>query len=174
MAMADSDGKTYKLQATPFANRRSYLDIDQTLTGVRRRFADNDLFRSEAEICSLWLVPQGQTYDGMQVFWQTRNLTGDNVRERSYANLYPRLTTRSNTYTVHFRVQTLKKAKNGLATEWNEATNLVTSDFRGSSVIERYLDTSDNTIPDYATAANPAPLDNFYKVRVIETKQFNP
>ncbi|HSI87283.1 MAG TPA: Verru_Chthon cassette protein A [Candidatus Methylacidiphilales bacterium] len=175
LAMQDSDCKTYKVQSTAYANRRSYLDIDQTLTGIRRRFADNDLFRSESEICSLWLVPQGQTYDAMQTFWQTRTLTGDNVRERPYANLYPRLTTRSNTYTVHFRVQTLKKAKNGApVTEWNETNNLVTSDFRGSSVIERYLDTANTAIPDYATAVNPAPLDNFYKVRVIETKQFNP
>ena len=39
-------------------------------------------------------------------------LTGDNMLERPYAHLYPKLTTKSNTYTVHVRVQALKKATN--------------------------------------------------------------
>jgi len=44
--------------------------------------------------------------------------------------------------------------------------------------MERYLDTSDTTIPDYATLSQPLSagqaIDNYYKFRVIETKQFTP
>ena len=40
----------------------------------------------------------------------THYLTGDNSRERIYATIYPRLTTKSNTYTVHMRVQNSRKS----------------------------------------------------------------
>lgn len=54
----------------------------------------------------------------------THYLTGDNSRERPYATIYPRLTTKSNTYTVHMCVQPLKKVKSGPADIWTEARTL--------------------------------------------------
>jgi len=47
-------------------------------------------------------------------------------------------------------------------------------EYRGSATLERYLDTSNTSIPDYATATSPAPIDHYYKFRVVETKRFNP
>jgi uncharacterized protein (TIGR02600 family) len=188
-----SDGQTYKSQApSSEANPRYYLDLVQTLTGFQNMFdhgttdsgsGNPDIFRSAAQICNIWLVPTGlgQTYSSMPTFWGGASggsagtaLTGDNSREKTYANLYPRFTTKSNTYTVHYRVQTLKKLKTTSASQWLEGTDLVTGEYRGSSTIERYLDVSNTSIPDYATASNPPPLDNFYKFRVVETKQFTP
>ena len=182
LAIPTSDGPTYKLPGA--TNRRYFIDLLQTLTGFTNRFVTDDIFRSASEICSIWLVPSGlsQSYASMQSFWTgtgTVNgaLTGDNVRERPYADIYSRLTTKSNTFTVHFRVETLKKVPTSPVAQWIEGTDVITGDIRGSSTIERYLDTSDPRIPDYASAANPLAqpaIDNFYKFRVIETKQFNP
>ena len=177
LAVNAADGQNYKYYGLGAKNPRYYLDMDQTLLGFTNRFNSNDVFHSASEICSLWLVPEGQTYSGMQAFWSGSNssLTGDNSREHPYADIYPRLTTKSNTYTVHFRVQTLKKVHNTKASQWIEGTDQVTGEYRGSSTIERYLDTSNPNIPDYATAAGPQPpLDTFYKFRVLETKQFVP
>jgi len=192
LAIPTSDGTTYKASsATP--NRRYYIDLNATLTQFSNMFSTGkpdgsgsapDIFRSAAQICSLWLIPSGTpagalTYSSMQAFWKASGinggaLTGDNVRERPYADLYPRLTTKSNTFTVHYRVETLKKLNTTAVNQWVEGTDIVTGEYRGSSTLERYLDTSDQSIPDYATAANPASIDTYYKFRVIETKQFTP
>ena len=75
---------------------------------------------------------------------------------------------------MHYRVQTLGKVRSTPANQWVEGKDTVTGEYRGSSTIERYLDTSDTTIPDYATASNPQPIDHFYKFRVLETRQFAP
>ncbi|HEX4086013.1 MAG TPA: Verru_Chthon cassette protein A [Chthoniobacteraceae bacterium] len=173
---------TYKLGTPPGNSLRNYMDLDQTLTGFTNRFNSNniigsDVFRSASEICSIWLVPQGQTYANMQNYWANYPLTGDNSREKPYADIYPRLTTKSNTFTVHYRVQALKKSRNTNPAEWVEGTDQVTGEYRGYSTIERYLDTTSSGIPDYATASSPqAPqsMDSFYKFRVLETKQFAP
>ena len=97
------------------------------------------------------------------------------MRERPYSTLYPRLTTKSNTYTPHFRVQTLQKNPTTSATEWNEARDKVQSEFRGSAIVERYIDPSDPDLPDFALPANSAiPLDKFYRYRVMNMKRFAP
>ncbi len=198
LALPLSDDLTYKNTAihniTP--SRRYYLNLDETtgtLAGFTARFSANDLFRCAAEICNIWLVPSGTTpaltYVGMQSFWNpspvpttgTANgmLTGDNVRERPYTNIYPRLTTNSNTYTIHLRVQILKKVLGTPAGQWVEGSDVVAGEYRGSSTIERYLDTTE-AIPDYAAASTAAslaslpPMDDYYKIRVVETKQFVP
>jgi len=105
--------------------------------------------------------------------WPTHYLTGDNSREKPYANIYPRLTTKSNTYTVHYYVQTLQKIVGSSPTQWNEATDQVTGEYRGSTTIERYVNPSDATLPDFTSAPTTA-LDSWYKFRVISTKQFAP
>jgi hypothetical protein len=194
LAIPGTTGTTYKLTNT--TNYRYFLDLAQTLTGFNNMFTTGtpdgsgstpDIFRSATQICNIWLVPAGQslTYAGMRAFWLNTTasggiLTGDNVRERPYANLYQKLTTKSNTFTIHMRVQTLKMAKvvDPTYASWVEGSDQIVGEYRGSSTIERYLDTSSSNIPDYATLSQPLTagqaIDNFYKFRVIETKQFTP
>ncbi len=89
---------------------------------IENRFAGNsvDAYLSESEICTVPLVPQGRastsvaaTQTALDSFWNSSTgagrLTGDNIRELPYAQIYSRLTTRSNSYTVHVRVQVLQK-----------------------------------------------------------------
>lgn len=167
---------------------RKDIDLDKTMEGFERRFdpvkyglsQKPDLFRSPGEICQLPLVPVGATYAGMGTFWNTYRGTGDNSRERPYATIYPRLTTKSNTFTVHFRVQTLKKSPLTGSEIWDETKDRVESEYRGSQTVERYVDPSDPRIPDYADPAvynsndprtNPS-LDGFYRFRTLSTKRF--
>ena len=182
-----------------------------TLRAFEDRFNSGDIFRSASEICSVPLVPDNvASSDGTQSFdssvtsylkdytkianfWNVCKLTGDNAREEPYGDLYPRLTTKSNTYTIHVRVQTLKKA---LATDpatfvdpadtsTGSTKDVVTAEYRGSFQIERYVDpnagaTNNNdpttpTFPDYATntaAATTTPISKFYKFHTIGTKDF--
>jgi len=72
-------------------------------------------------------------------------------------------------------VQTLKKLPNSTATVWTEGSDLVTSEARGSVVIERYLDPNDASIPDYG--ANPATtpsLESHYQFRTLSMNRFAP
>ena len=167
----------------------------ETLKQFQARFDGGDLFRSPSEICSLFLYPGTQPTPANPsapgtplVLWDANNanilnwwyanpgttrksLTGDNMRERPYDTLYPRLTTKSNSYTVHFRVQVLKKVPGTSVTQWVDGKDVVASEYRGSSLIERYIDPSDPNLPDFAV--NPtATLDNYYKFRVVSTKKF--
>ncbi len=114
----------------------------------------------------------------MQKYWESHQLTGDNSRERPYANIYPLLTTKSNTFTIHFRVQALQPAQTAGAdpTMWREGTDQVTSEYRGSQTIERYVDPN-VPLPDYASFADPTtatPPSSYYRFRVVSTRQFSP
>lgn len=162
------------------------LDADKTLSQFAARFASGDIFRSASEICSIDLVPvHGSapslpiTRAKMDAFWNSFPVTGDNVRERPYANLYPLLTTKSNTYTVHYRVQSLKQTPGGDYSTWREDRDSVLGQFRGSQTVERYIDPGDS-IPDYASALAGGsfppskPLSDYYRFRVLSTRQFAP
>ena len=123
-------------------------------------------------------------HDGIKAWWYAnpgttrKSLTGTNMRDKPYAYLYPRLTTKSNSYTVHFLVQTLKQsAASAAAKQWVEGQDQVMSEYRGSSLIERYIDPGDPNLPDFANPADPnsnATLDNYYRFRVVSTKKFAP
>lgn len=158
-------------------NYRNEIDADATLTQFQKRFDANDVFHSESEICSMFLVPQGQSASGMQNFWTQNALTGDNLRERPYAGLYPRLTTKSNTYAVHVDVQSLRQADRGSSGQWNtwvEGRDRVTGEYRGMAIVERYLDLSDN-LPDFAQAGGTGDsLAKHCKLRVVMTRRFSP
>lgn len=187
---------------------------DQTLLQFQQRFANGDIFHSPSEICSLWLYPAQQptgtnslVNTNSLVAWDSANanikawwygnpgttrkgMTGDNLRERPYSYIYPRLTTKSNTYTVHYRVQVLQQVTSRRVTStdwqaWNESTDKIIGDQRGSTMIERYIDPADPTLPDFAglkdtfgntLAANSLQLimDCYYRFRVISTKAFTP
>ena len=101
-------------------------------------------------------------------------------RERPYADIYARITTKSNSFTVYYRVQTLKNPPTSGATTWTEGQGAVLGDFRGSTTLERYIDPNDLGIPDYADPANlppnpiPANLETHYKWRVVENTRFSP
>jgi hypothetical protein len=116
----------------------------------------------------------------MKTFWQNHPLTGDNSRERPYTNLQARLTTKSNTFTVHYWVQTLKKAPGGSASVWDESKDMVTGEMRGSETIERYINPNETGIPDYAaeysgsSSASPTDLGAFYRWRTVQTRRFAP
>lgn len=48
-----------------------------------------------------------------------------------------------------------------------------TGEYRGATLIERYVELGDSSVPDFATNAD-AILDNFYKVRIVTNKKFSP
>ncbi|MDX6765326.1 MAG: Verru_Chthon cassette protein A [Candidatus Methylacidiphilales bacterium] len=181
---------TYKAGPTQNTNTRLPLNIPNTLLQFEDKFARNDVFRSPSQICEIHMVPQGEsvsaipgsggfqtTYDSWASnYWNTNRLTGDNVRERVYANLLGRMTTKSNTFTVHVRAQTLKKSIATTANVWDETRDKVTGEYRGSTLIERYINPNDTTIPDFATTwpTSTTDLGPSYKWRTVNSRQFAP
>jgi len=199
MTIPNTDGTAYKQPLNPgswpspsVGNYRNALNVPATLAQFDARMTTKkDLFRSASEICSIDLVPANFTTPvdspgtaawraDMDTLWKSYALTGDNERERPYANMYPLLTTKSNTFTIHFRVQTLKQAvaANAPAASWNtwtEGAGVVTAEYRGSQIIERYVDPSDTTIPDFTAGTSTSQtLAPYYKFRVLSNKQFAP
>lgn len=173
-----SSGATGAFYSTISIRRKLNLsETEGTLKSFENLFAQNQIFRSETQICSVPLIPSDAAWSANfeTSYWDSRRLTGDNSREMPYTQLLPRLTTRSNTYTVHFRVQTLKKSPVGDAGVWTEGRDKVTAELRGSRTIERYLDPNDTRIPDYASdpAATPT-LDSFYRWRSLYNRTFAP
>lgn len=163
----------------------------------------NGLFRSASQICEMHLVPDvsGGTSDGgenvssvngltssstasqiesaMTTFWQNHSPTGDNTRERPYSNLYARVTTRSNTFRVHVRAQLIRKARSVEPTKIDPDKDAIVSEYRGSTLIERFIDPTNATIvlPDYGASSSPlteVPLEAFYQFRTLESKRFSP
>jgi len=176
--------------AVPIAQTFRYpINIPETLKYFDSRFSTNGVFRSASEICDILLIPDptaspaaapypttaAVTTNNIDDFWKNfGQLTGDNLRENPYALIYERLTTRSNTYTVHVWVQTLKKVVSTDVSTWTEDKDRVTGEFRGSFSIERYLDPADPDIPDAATLTTSDNLNRFYRYRVLNVSQFNP
>ena len=182
-------------------NYRYPIDVDATLTLFADRFtaANNNPFKSATEICDMFLVPKPETVTASGVipatktpytttigstapltyttnFWQSASGgagTADNLRERPYAALYPRLTTKSNTYTVHLRVQSLKKRPGSDPQTFDQTRDVVTSEYRGSFMIERFLESSASNFDITATSGTNSILGP-YKFRVVNTKQFSP
>jgi len=180
-----TDRKTGGPTTSASRNSRYTLNLNTntgTLRGFEDRFASGDIFRSAAEICTIPLVPNvsGASYSTMATWWPNYALTGDNSKERPYARIYPKLTTKSNTYTVHYRVEVLKKSPNSTTqTTWADGTDKVISTYRGSTTIERYVNPRDPALPDYASITTLPPtganaLPNFYKFRILGERQFNP
>lgn len=161
---------------------RFAIDIPATLKQFEDKFDSGDLFRIGTQICEINLYPKGQgisSASGMAAFWNNKTLTGDNLREKPYADIYPRVTTKSNSYTVHFKVQTLKKSSQSDPTQWIGGRDQVMGEYRGSALIERYIDINDDAFldkeNDFATQPiGDVNIDNFYKFRTISTKRFAP
>ncbi|HSI87227.1 MAG: Verru_Chthon cassette protein A [Candidatus Methylacidiphilales bacterium] len=193
MAIPTLDADKYKDSAYDPPNYYYNLNLNETtgtLAGFEQRFATGDIFRSASEICDIYLVPGSlvktgtppagtPSYNTMQTWWQTYLITGDNTREAPYGSIYPRLTTKSNTYTVHVMTQAIKKGRNSAADEFVDGQDTVTSEFRGSVLIQRYLDPNADYLvkADGLTPAGELDADAMvgpYKFRVLSTKQFSP
>ncbi len=156
---------------------RLRIDADKTLGQFTDVFNAGNVFRSASEICDLYLVPAGETLAGMGAFWTNHDLTSDNVRERVYTTLYPKLTVRSNIYTVHYKVQALRKRPGSPAATWTEGVDQVVGESRGYTTIERFLDPNNTSIPDYASSAAPyneTSASEFYHWRTIRNVPFAP
>ena len=190
----------------PVNPTETLVQFDEKFNGTAggaNHFSNNirGLFRSASQICEIHLIPDvsaGASSDGenlptatmtgftasnrqrqMDNFWRNHSPTGDNTRERPYSNIYPRVTTRSNTFRVHMRAQVIRKARSAGADTFDSTKDAIVADYRGSALIERYIDPTDTTnpIPDYGAASNPLtlpPLETFYKFRTLETKRFSP
>ncbi len=81
---------------------------------------------------------------------------------------------------VHFRVQTLiKNSKNPAGVFDTASGDAIGGEYRGSSIVERYVDPNDKTVPDFAAGSNSftqagTTLDAYYRYKVTRTKSFNP
>jgi uncharacterized protein (TIGR02600 family) len=189
------------------------IHAGETLKQFTARFAKNDIFHSPSEICALWLYPGRQptsatplgntnplvTWDpnnaNITGWWygssagdlKAKSLTGNNLRERPYNYIYPRLTTKSNTYQIHYRVQALQQTPTAHPRSYatwidpsaRGITDKVIGESRGSAMIERFIDPSDKSLPDFAANVSAGgftgrPLYDFYRCRVFNSKQFTP
>ncbi|MDQ3622049.1 MAG: Verru_Chthon cassette protein A [Verrucomicrobiota bacterium] len=207
-AFPSVDVNTYKTGLVAGKNYRYVVDRDETLEAFDDFFKEYErdhrlgFLKSASEICNFYLYPKGSTNTGVvrwsndetgiQTFWAANTLTGDNVREKPYADLYPRLTTKSNAYTVHIRAQALRQpvpsesdpAKRAqLYRQWNETSGGIIGEYRGCSTIERYIDPDDRRFNkahpetvqrgDYIDV-DKEPLEDAYRFRVALTKRFAP
>ncbi len=172
-AISPAVAATYKIAAaTPIPTIWNALDENATIQQIENRFAIGDAYLTEGEICSVPLVPSNLGSNTLENYWASRTgpgfLTGDNLRELPYAQLYSRLTTKSNSYTVHMRVQVLQKLNDhSNPAVWREGTDLILGDWRGSYEIERYLD------PAATAPAAGQPLGP-YKYRIVSARRFTP
>jgi uncharacterized protein (TIGR02600 family) len=200
LALPPSDAPNYKPTPTSgvaaqlafknLAGKRYPINIPETLKAFDTKFASSDpannCFKSASQICEMNLVPFGASASytsddaSMATFWNTNKLTGDNVREKPYVDIYPRLTTKSNAYTVHVRVQTLKKVPGTPPDQWVTGRDQVLGEYRGASLLERYIDLNDPKLPNFATLFTTNPqdsalsIDQYYRMRVISKKRFAP
>jgi hypothetical protein len=136
---------------------------------------NQSLFRAASEICDVQLYPEGAgNVTSWDSFWNQYPLTADNGRERPYAHIYPRATTKSNVFTVYIRAQSIKKSPTSAVDEFDDEKDRVTGEYRGSSTIERFLDPNDPAIAKYDPVRTSEGLDKYYRFRVLNTKRFNP
>jgi uncharacterized protein (TIGR02600 family) len=195
-------GRGYHWRDNPYGGAlqgkrlRAAIREDDTLEQFKTRFADGaEIFKSSSAICEMHLVteevssrlntgsrgavgsytPSVADMDSGK-YWQDHALVGDNSRERPYANIQARLTTKSNTFLVHYRAQVIKQARrtdSGEYAEWRPGTDSVQAEYRGSSLVERYVNPDDKTIPDF-TGGTIDGLDKFYRYRVVNPRRFAP
>lgn len=175
-AIPDSAAATYKSGERPGDRFRRFIDAPATLALWRQQvFQQQGAFLTASQICEQFLVPEGLVEPGqtptrqqLQAFWDEHRLTGDNSKERPYAHLYSRLTTRSNTYRVHFVAQSLVKARSGDPATFDSRRDRVTATTSGSALLTRQLDLNHPALPDYqAPSSDPHPsLDRFYRWKI--------
>jgi hypothetical protein len=201
VARAVTDAVIQTLTSDGSPRLRSNLDLEATMNGFTAHSSyglsssrERGIFRTASELTEVHLVPKAaklalkdrsaQELDSeMRTFWSAHELTGDNTKEKPYAHIYPRVTTKSNAYTVHLRVQALGKRQGTDPTIFEEGKDRVMGEYRGSAILERYVDPSDPRLPDFASGGDSngngvndseESLDAYYRFRVVSTKQFQP
>lgn len=152
------------------------IDLNKTIEAMETRLKsksdDYPLFRSATELCTVDLYPQELSVGTWNTFYDSRYaLTGDNMRERPYAHIYPRVTTKSNVYTVHMRCQAIRKAQGTNPDEFDPEKDVVLGEYRGSATVERFVDPNDQALLNYDELSQK--IDPYYRYRVINTKQFS-
>ena len=158
------------------------MDFEKgTLAQWEHKFDQGKIFRTATEVCEMFLYPKDEDVawdennNNIRKWWDEHRLTGDNSIEQPYANIYPRVTTKSNTFKVYMTVQTLQKVRGTSANEFVPGQDQVTGEYRGSAVIERFLDPTDRDIPNYKNhrIENAAEsLEQYYRYRVVNVRQF--
>jgi uncharacterized protein (TIGR02600 family) len=136
-----------------------------TLTPAIPALGFNGTAQAQAQLATYWNV--------------TNSLTGANSRDVPYNHIYPLVTTKSNTFTVHMRVQTLKQVPAGRSSTaswatWTEGHDQVTGEYRGSTTIERYINPNDTRFTSGAINPDNQSMDPAYRFRVVGVKQFVP
>ena len=182
-AISKNYASTYKSSATPMPNSIWLtVDEDATIAQIENRFATGDAYLTEGEICSVPLVPvppPNAPTQTPETFWTTSGglgyLTGDNLRELPYAQIYSRLTTRSNSYTVHVRAQVLQKLNDhSNPAIWREGVDRVVGEWRGSYEIERYLDPAAQAPAPPQADGTPGGQLGPHKFRLVSRRRFTP
>ena len=165
LAIPDETGPTYKIGAgdRPW---RHHIDAVQTLRQWAARFAQGDVFRTSSEIANQWLVPEGVRLEDVPQFWGRHRLTGDNTKERPYANLYPHLTTKSLTYELHVVAEPVLKSPDSPADTFKPGVDTVGPRVRRTVTIKGRIDPQHPGLPNYPRAGespdiNVRPLDSF-------------
>jgi uncharacterized protein (TIGR02600 family) len=195
-------GREYHWRDNPYGGKlqgkrlRAAIREDDTIDQFFARFDNGgDIFKSATEICEIHLIPEEvsarlnlgakgsiQSYVPKVVdmdsgkYWKDHSLVGDNSRERPYTNIQNRITTKSNTFLVHYRAQVLKQARrddSGGYAEWRPTTDTVQAEYRGSSLVERYVNPEGEDIPDFAQG-NLDGLDAYVRYRVVNPRRFAP
>ena len=168
---------------------RYEIDAEKTLDQFEDRLKDpaRGLFRSASEICDMDLYPTAPkdatdaspapnpALTDWGTFWDTDFAqTGDNMRERPYSLIYPRVTTKSNIYTIYMRCQAVKKVAGTAVDKFDPKKDKVIGSYRGSATVERFIDPNDTQLANYDPNARDSSVDKFYRFRVLATKQFLP
>jgi hypothetical protein len=182
--MSEAASATGSVNPGTYRNSLNLSPTDGTLRQFREKFAAGEIFRSGTEICDIFLVPEDRAWTSdaqarSQWYGSDFAMVGDNVRERPYANLYGRVTTKSNVFTVHYHAQVLQKSK---ARNLSDPTvfdtgagDKVAAAQRGATTFERYLDPNDPRLAATdPAAANATSLEEFYRARIVNTSVFNP
>jgi uncharacterized protein (TIGR02600 family) len=189
-AFPKADYALYKSGGGPQSYRKR-LDRNETIKGFDAVFNQastfDNFFKSASQVCERYLYPEGRSWDAsesnIKAYWALNTMTGDNVREKPYADLYPRVTTKSNTFTVHMRVQTLAQIPRDTTTDqyayakWQEGKDNVLGEYRGATTIERYIDPGDARLTIGSSGAiNPdtTSVESLYRFRVVGIKKFSP
>jgi hypothetical protein len=185
--LGSANYKSGSYQDPMINNIRFPLNLEETMKGHQNKFeatAGMAFYRTATDVSSLKLVPDdpaspGTTLSNLSSWWNTRRVTSDTLREQPYTALLSRVTTKSNTFTVHYRVQALRQPPrpNRNWAEWDEARDQVVGEYRGATSIERFLDPNAQNIPDYTQvnlSGNYDPIDKFYRWRVLSQNQFAP
>ncbi|MEM1293931.1 MAG: Verru_Chthon cassette protein A [Verrucomicrobiota bacterium] len=183
-AIPTFDGVTYKTVPSDKQYRHP-VKVEETLLQFEEKFNAMEFFRSASEVCELHVVPDDPKINTSLAmmkskslfggYWGRHLLTGDNSKERIYTTIYPRLTVRSNTFRVHYKVETIKKARSSSAKTFNPDLDQVTSSARGSTLVERFIDPNNPELPDFATLdGNDTTLDQFYGFRILNETVFSP